>query len=186
MMFYKLTFDDDLTRWQLRIGRKFSDGVLIDLWAYRRCQPVEHRLPVPFEISHPGRSVDYNETAFSAIVVSSRLGQVWKEFASNSLQLITAEIVNSKTGWHIANIQDCVDCLDHTRSLIQYFPSDAADRPGKPRSVIKLVIDPEKARGHHLFHISDWRVVTIVSAELKRAMESTDISGVEYLPICEE
>ena len=182
MSFYKLTFDDDLTRWQLRISRQFPDGTSIDVWAYRKCQDVHHKRPVPFEIARAGLPVDYNETAFSAIVVSAKLGQIWKSFAPNSVQLLSAKIVNSEEEWHIANIRDCVDCLDHARSLIKYCSTDDPDRPGKPRSVMRLVIDPEKAKGHHLFHVSDWKVVTIVSAELKQAMEYAEISGVEYVP----
>jgi hypothetical protein len=184
--FYELFFDDDLTRWQLGIARRFADGTPVDIWAYRRCTFIESPQPVPFEVTRAGKSVDYNDTAFSATVVSERLAEIWKSFTPDSIQLLQAEIARSSGVWYVANILDCVDCIDHARSLIKYCPPDDPDRPSKPRSVMKMVIDCAKAEGHHLFRIAEWKVATIVSAELREVMEEGGVSGVEYWPASEE
>jgi hypothetical protein len=184
--FYELSFDDDLTRWQLGLARRFADGTPVDIWAYRRCTIIESSRPVPLEVTRAGKEVDYNDTAFSATVVSERLAEIWKSFTPGRIQLLPAEIARSSSVWYVANFLDCVDCIDHARSRIKYCPADDPDRPLKPRAVMRMVIDCARAEGHHLFRVVDWKVAVIVSAELREAMEERGFSGVEYEPASEE
>lgn len=151
--FYELHFDDDLTRWQLGLARRFADGTPVDIWAYRRCTIVESSRPVSLEVTHAGKEVDYNDTAFSATVVSERLAEIWKSLTPDRIQLLPAEIARSSRAWYVANLLDCVDCIDHARSRIKYCPADDPDRPLKPRSVMRMVITAARRRGITCFEL---------------------------------
>jgi hypothetical protein len=80
------------------------------------------------------------------------------------------------------NVLPCVDCIDEKASHIQYFPAKHA-KAGKPRSIYPLVLDPSRIGSHHIFHPKDWRVATIVSEDVKNALDEIGATGMEYVPV---
>lgn len=181
MAFYQLVMAND-DRWTLSIQRQFSDGLPVDIWAYNRCERLKDPSPVPFTIRVPGDAVDYNSTAFGCPVVSSRMAQVVDRVASNDVQLIPVTL-DAPGEWEVLNIVTCLDCIDHGRSLIQYFPEDHPEKAGKPRGVKKLIIDPNAVGDHQIFRPCDWMVVEIISESLKKELEASGVSGIEYWPV---
>lgn len=178
--YYKLGMGNG-NRWHLSLLDTFPDGSAVDIWAYR-CKPIENLKPVPFKIQIHGDRVDYNPTAFSAIVVSRRLADAIEAIAPNDIQRIPAAIEGHTGEWEVLNILTCVDCIDHDRSIIQYYPANHPTRPGKPRGVVRLILDPTDIGDKHIFHPKDWPVSVVISDILKAVFESSSISGIEYIP----
>lgn len=167
-------------RWVLSIENTFDDGRPVDVWSYTRCKPVADSAPVPFHISRDGIRVDFNPTAFGATVVSSKMADVVEAICGRDIQRIPANVRGDAGEWEVMNVLATADCIDHAKSLIQYFPADDPEQPNKPRGVVKLVLDPAKAGGHDIFKPVDWRMATIVSETLKSELEKNRIEGIDY------
>lgn len=174
----------DESRWHLQILEKFTDGSAVNIWAYR-CRALSNPKPVPFRIQVEGKRVDFNPTAFSAIVASRRMADAIEAIAPMDIQRIPAIIEGQASDWEVVNILHCVDCIDYERSLIQYYPANHPTKPGKPRGIIRLELDPSRISGVHVFHPEDWQVATIVSDVLKGALESICASGIEYVLVAD-
>lgn len=179
MAFFELVTGD--YQWVLGAEDKFADGRDVDVWAYGRCERVTETQPVPFVIDAAGPKVDFNPTAYTTIVISRKLGDLLRSILPNdAVQFLPAQIEGATGDWEVLNILSCVDCLDRQRSLVEYFPADHPEKAGKPRSVMRLIVDPSKAVPHDLFRVDGWSVVVVASERLKRQMESAGITGVEY------
>lgn len=184
MQYFKLAMANE-ERWTLAIERQFPNGGDVDIWAYSMGQPASDDV-VPFVVDVDGEMVDFNPTAFGSIVVSSEMAEILCRFASAEIQRIPAVVRGADGDWEVLNVVSVVDCIDHERSRIQYFPLDHAEKPGKPRGIMKLVLDSVRPKGHHVFKPMDWLVATIVSADVKTALEDAGITGVEYWPATED
>lgn len=181
--FFRLVVGDNEDAWHLQIAELFTDGSPLDIWAYGRCMRLERPKPVPFTIQVDGQRIDHYHSAFGAIVVSKRLAVQWESIAGADIQRIPAFVEGDSGEWEVINIVSCVDCIDHKRSKITYYTDKHPERPGKPRGVLRLVLDRERIGNHHIFHPKDWEVVTIVSDAVKRAMEVMQATGVDYWPV---
>ena len=170
------------SRWTLSIEEHFIDGSSVDEWAYSKCDFLEGARPVPFKVRVSGEVVDYNPTAFGAVVVSKRMAEIIDNVARSDVQWIPA-IVDGAGSWEVLNILTCMDCIDHQRSEIQYWPDEDPKRSRKPRGIKRLIINASAAQGHHILRPRDWMVVEVVSEELKRMLEASGITGVEYWPL---
>ncbi len=175
----------DVPRWHLEIVESFPDGTPLDIWAYRGCTPVENPKRVPFHVFVEGERVDYTPTAFLATVVSKRLADLWAEIFPHDIQRIPASVDGVNDDWEVINVLTCIECIDHERSRITYYPRNHPEKAGKPRGVLKLVLDPMRIGSCQIFHPVDWEVATVVSENVKQAMEACRITGVEYSPVTE-
>jgi hypothetical protein len=178
--YYSLGMTDE-DRWHLDLDQHFADGSPVDIWAYSRCEVIKHPKPVPFRIQVQGKRVDYNPTAFLVTVVSERMARVLEESAANDVQVIPAIVNGTTDRWNVINIITCVDCIDHHRSLIYYYPRDDHEKPGKPRGVLKLAVDAELIGDPQVLHPKDWVVATIVSEKVKMAVERIGASGIDFM-----
>jgi hypothetical protein len=183
--FYELAVGNDVDAWHLEAKDEFADGSPVDLWAYSRCERVDRPKPVPFAIQYDGVRIDHYETAFCVTVVSRRLAELWQDLASDDIQRIPAEVDGDSGEWEVINIVACVDCIDHTLSRITYYPTNHPEKPGKPRGVLRLALNPDRIGPHNVFHPRDWEVVTIVSNRVRQAMCEMGISGVDYWQVTE-
>jgi hypothetical protein len=111
------------------------------------------------------------------------MADVIERTAPNDLQRIPVVIDGEQGGWEIINVLPCVDCIDRQASLMQYYPADHPAKAGKPRGVIRLVLDPSRIGSHHIFHPKDWRVATIVSEDVRNALDEIGATGMEYVPV---
>lgn len=148
-----------------------------------KCQPVELNAPIELEVINPGKVVDYDNVSFSIDVVSRRMADIIASFADNEIQRLPAVLDGDVENWEVLNILSHVDCIDYDQSEATFYPDNHPEKPGKPRGFTRLVIDIDRARGHHIFRPVDWEVALIVSDELRIAMESTGITGLEFLPV---
>ncbi|MEM8864439.1 MAG: DUF1629 domain-containing protein [Planctomycetota bacterium] len=178
MRYYEMKIANE-NRWNLAIEGEFEDGTPTDIWAYSMGRQAPNR-PVPFSIYTEGEVVDYNPTAFGTIVVSSRMATIIDAYAESEVQRLSAAVDGEPNGWEVINVLSVVDCIDRDFSDITYYPEDHIEKPGKPRGITKLVLEPQKARGHQLFKPKDWLAATIVSSSLKDALEESSITGIEF------
>jgi len=159
---------------------QFADGTPTALWAYYGCEPVPEPKRVPFSIAVVGRPVDFNPTTFGALVLSKLAANLVSRLAEGHIQRIPAEI-DAINDWEVVKVLAMHDCIDHRRSMIQYYPPDHESHPNEPRGVLKLVLDPARIPADsHIFKPRGWLVTTIVSESLKNAFEEHEISGVEF------
>ncbi len=180
IMNYDIVYPDLIPiRWTLEMKEFFQSGKRIDEWAFTRGAFYDSEQPVPFFVVGDGTRVDYNPTAFSPIVISEALSRLIEEIAPNDVQLVDASIDGESGEWKVMNFLSLVDCIDHSRSKIRYCDLDDPYRPGKPRSVDRLVIDEKRAQGHHFFILQDWKVA-IVSETMKDAIRKAGITGMTY------
>jgi hypothetical protein len=177
--YYKINMADE-ERWHLAVMDNFADSSEVDIWAYHRCTLLDRPKPVPFRIQVEGKRVDYNPTAFSATVVSRRMADLIEGVAPWDIQRIPAIVQEDRGEWEVINILACADCIDHDGSLIQYYPENHPTKAGKPRGVVRLILDPARIQGHHIFHPAGWHVATIVSDVLKAKLEELGATGIEY------
>ncbi len=183
--YYQLAIGADEKAWHLDIQDVFADGSPVDIWAYRGCRRLRDPKPVPFAIQVDGDRIDYYDSASCTTVVSRRLAELWERLAGDEIQRIPALVEGDSGEWEVINIVRCIDCIDHTRSKITYYPDNHPKTPGKPRGVLRLVLDADRIGHHHIFHPTDWEVVTVVSELMKRAMEDMGATGIDYWPVTE-
>lgn len=167
-------------RCTVSVGRCFSSGDPVDKWAYTRCEWVADSRTVPLTIRNEGARVDYSPTAFGSLVLSERMAVVLDAVAPSDIQRIPAVVEGDPGPWEVLNVLPCVDCIDHQRSQIQYYPADHAEKANEPRGVFRLVIDPAKTQGRQIFRPEGWQVVVIVSAKVKESLEVAGITGIDY------
>lgn len=128
--------------------------------------------------------MDYNEEGFGTPLVRKRLADAVAPIAGADIQRIPATVEGDVGEWEILNVLACVDCIDHGRSQITYYPDNDPRYPRKPRGVLELIISPAKASGYHMFRVSDWRVAVLVSEQVKDAVEAIGATGVQFTPVC--
>lgn len=181
MNHYQMVMATD-SRWLLSICHHFPDNTPVDKWAYSVCQVVSNPSPVPVKVKSTGDIVDYNQTAFGVLVVSEKMADIVESLAPSEVQCIPV-LFDAPGTWKVLNILNCVDCIDHNRSVIDYSPWDHAEKPRKPNGVRKLVIDPERAGDANMFRPRDWKVAEVVSERMREAFDSVGITGIEYWPV---
>lgn len=173
-----LTSDDG---WVVSPKARFDDGSELDVWAYRRGRRIDDARPIPFEIVQEGVRQDFNVTPFSPTVVSRRMADVLASLAPDDIQRLPARVYGELAGdWEVVNVVTCLDCIDHRRSIITYYPPDHRFHPGEPRGVLRLVVDPAPARDRHVFLPKGWPVAVIASQVVRDGLEEIGATGVRY------
>jgi Immunity protein family (Imm11) len=172
-------------RWQIDIESTLPSGEWWDVWAYSIGNPAQPP-PYPFRISHEGPRSDVNITCFGTFVVSKSVANVVDAVADSEVQLIPVTIGGDTDEWFILNILSVVECIDYQRSQIpSYYPDDFEDasRAGKPRGILRLVIDPERVGDHQIFRVKDWRVAVVVSEKIRAALDQSWAIGLRFEPV---
>lgn len=171
-----ITEDD---RWCLAV---VGDVMPLNIW---ECIYLENPPPMRFFIYQPGEPKDFDHTGWGAIpVVSRRFADALESIAPDDIQRIPAIVEGEPDGeWEVLNVLARPDCMIHEKSKISYCPDDDPERPGKPRGVMNLTIDPERAEGHHVLRPKDWEVALIVSEEAKNLLEIIGVTGIQFWPV---
>jgi len=164
-------------RWHLELS---AEEPPLDIWA---CRPIEPGRPIPLHVFQEGTRVDYERTSFAIPVVSRRFAEALCAVAPMDFQRIPAIVVEEAGEWEILNVLARPDCIDRERSAIQYYPRNHAEKPGRPRGVLQLVLDPTRVGGHSVFRPKDWEVALIVSQAAKSALDAIGATGLEFVPV---
>lgn len=124
--------------------------------------------------------MDYEEAKFAIPIVSRRVADYLSDIAPDDIQRVPAVLPGDPGEWELLNVLTCIDCIDHSRSTIQYYPPDHPSKPGKPRTVIWLVLEESKIRGRHIFRPKGWEVKLIVSETIKDGLQALGATGLEF------
>ena len=139
---------------------------------------------VPIDV--PGRRVGFLFAAFDMPVVSRAVADIVACFGEPDIQRFPVLVDGHVDGYEILNIVSAVDCLDEARCehVMKWTKNDhRPELAGKPRMIIGLRINPERAAGKHILRIANWRIALIVSDALRSAIEAVPDLGVRFLPV---
>jgi hypothetical protein len=106
-----------------------------------------------------------------------------QSFVPTEIQQIPVCVAAEGSGYSIINVVSRIDCIDAKRSEIDWFEEGDAVRPdlaGTPEMVSKLIIDPRRVRGHHIFRPQGWEVTIVISDVVKKALENANVTGVKF------
>jgi len=136
------------------------------------------------EIDYDGVPLDFTFAGVGATVVNAKTADTFRRLSPSDVQLIPTAVENQRDPYFILNAIRLIDCIDHKRSVIQYWPEDDKERPekaGKPRMVVELRLDraaiPE---GVQVFRIQDWTPPLIISETIKDELERHGTTGIKF------
>lgn len=129
-----------------------------------------------------GRPVDFNLGDFDMPVLGADIIDKLTNLVDLRVQRIPVGIAESMSRFDILNVLDVVECIDDVKSVYtRWHENDGRpEKTGQYRMIVDLRIDPERARGHHLFRPKEWDVALIVSDRMKNALEELEVTGLEY------
>ncbi|WP_257454934.1 imm11 family protein [Archangium lipolyticum] len=187
--YFRLT--DDMTssgRWEL--GTPVNDqGQECGSRLFMAGEPahVDGLLRVP--VDHPGEVLDFSlADAGGFPVVTKRVANVLSEMAPGDVQIFPVEVGSQREPYFLVNVVRTVKCIDDEASEeVQYWKLEDGepDRIGEYRVVAGMRIDPSKAGDARVFRPWGWKVVLVVSEEIKEALERTGATGMEFTEVFE-
>jgi hypothetical protein len=185
--YFRLT--DDMTssgRWELGTPIN-AQGQELGSRLFMAGQPVhvDGQLRVP--VDHPGEALDFSlADAGGFPVVSKRVASVLSEMAPGDVELFPVKVGSQPEPYFLVNVVRTVKCIDDEASdEVQYWtPEDGEpERVGEYRVVAGMRIDPSKVGDARVFRTWGWRVVLIVSEDIKDALERTGATGMEFTEV---
>jgi len=133
-----------------------------------------------------GQPVDFRETSFAVPIVSEAFAKIVETFDPNAIQRIPVTVAPNITGFEILNILTKLDCIDYETTLLEKYTNDLhymfPDKIGQIKGIFDLHVRPEIAKSHHIFRLSEYWVITIISEELKDALEEKNFTGMKFYP----
>lgn len=108
-------------------------------------------------------------------IVSRKVAEIVERLAPKSCQFVPCTLVNHDTDSFIMNVLNAYDCLDKTRSEIDY------DEDGEIEMVGAIAVAP-KAYRHPIFRVKGWEPVIVVEEKVKQAFENAGVRGVDFVP----
>lgn len=159
-------------RWFLGELRTAGDEVLLGE-EFSLGSPAYCDEPVRVNVDYDGEALDFTFGPLDAPVLNRRTRRVIEEGAFDSdVQWINANVLGRPDTYYIMNIASMVDCLDHARSEIEYWPNDnetPLTKVGKPLMIIadRFFVDPSRIpEGVHIFRVAEWPMPLVVSYAL--------------------
>ena len=175
-------------------SREFQYGQLVDLGppmpakTWKEGDPVDALPPlkVLLDLKRNGAPLDFTFTNADLPVVTAKVANMLAAIAPRDIQRIPVLVESREEEYEIINVIRLIDCIDVNQSEIQWYAPGNPIRPdfaGTPEMIMKLVIDPARAGGHHIFRINNWKGAIVVSDVIKDAFERSQVSGVRFRQI---
>ncbi|REG27233.1 hypothetical protein ATI61_110240 [Archangium gephyra] len=185
--YFRLT--DDMTlagRWEL--GTPINgQGLELGSWLFMAGTPahVEGQLWIP--VAYPGHALDFSlADAGGFPVVTQPVARVLSELAPGDVQLFPVKVGSLPEPYFLVNVARTVKCIDDEASEeVQYWtPEDGEpERVGEYSAVAGLRIDPSKTGDARVFRTWGWKVVLVVSEDVKEALERTGATGMAFTEV---
>jgi hypothetical protein len=168
-------------------SRFFTYGNAVDLGppmripSFREGIIVEAPPPLQVPVDRPGQELDFTFDPFDMPVVTPKVGELLGAIVGKEIQRIPV-LAGRGEDYEIINVVSRVACIDTAHSVIMWWTKDDGrpDLVGQPRMISKLVLDRDRAEGHHFFRLQDWDVALIASDLVKKAFEEAHVSGVAF------
>jgi hypothetical protein len=146
---------------------------------------VDGQIQVP--VDHPGEALDFSlADAGGFPIVTKRVASVLSEMAPADVQLFPVKVGAQPEPYFLVNVARTVKCIDDEASEeVQYWtPEDGEpERVGEYRVVAGMRIDPSKVGDARVFRAWGWKVVLVVSDEVKKALERTGATGMKFTEV---
>jgi len=187
MKYYRLRDDINFSsRWYL------GDIQHVDNWLYRN-PPVEFMEPGKgsLEVYQDGREMDFTLTERYAVPIVSQdflaalsgleeIDKPYHHVIFNGVDIIDSPVLKT---YCVMVIETQQDCVDESKSDFKKYGINDSVRPdlaGEYSAFFNLVVDPTKTDNKHIFRIKKHLSAIIVSEEVKRRLESADVTGVVF------
>ncbi|MBZ4412092.1 hypothetical protein K8640_28120 [Myxococcus sp. XM-1-1-1] len=172
-------------RWYLSDPVDSEGAEIDDIWQFTEGRPLETQEPLRIPIQRPGEPLDIEFAgAGKAPVVSERVAAVFREQASDDVQLFPICVDGRAEPYFILNAVRTLRCIDEAACReVQHFTADEemfAERAGQYRYVGGLRIDKSKVGGVRVFRLWGWPLPLIVDEEVKEALEANGIFGGKF------
>lgn len=120
------------------------------------------------------------------LVTSKRLNIALDALAPGEVQRIPVSLSDGNVGYEILNATNVVDCIDRENSefMVWKEPDGRQDKTGQYRMFSKLQIDPERARGRHIFRLDGWRIALVVSQDVVELFIQLQVTGASFQLLC--
>jgi hypothetical protein len=172
-------------------------GLLGDCYGWEFVLPPRIPLDSPLrsrsyeaELQVEGVPIDYTTTSATSIpILSNRAMKQIEGMAQFDVFPISIQGWEQKNTHHMVHVWDMVDCFDEERSEFKIIQKDDKVRPdlaGDYTSVTKLIIDPKRTEGKHIFRIARLELRLIVSEEIKRRFEAAGVTGTSFRCVTED
>jgi hypothetical protein len=158
-----------------------------DVWQFTEGRPVhvEGRLRIPIDV--PGTPLDFSTTAVGATpIVHPRVAAVFEQLAPDDVQLLPMEVEGQSEAYSVLVATRLIQCIDDkaSRHVEVWTPEDGRpDRTGEYRNVRGLRIDTSKVGDVKVFRPWGWKLVLIVSEDIKDALERIGATGVKFTEV---
>ncbi|MBD3640342.1 MAG: hypothetical protein HUJ18_05045 [Marinobacter sp.] len=180
--FYRVLADPKaVNRWHLK-APVTACGIEIDPRNFTSGTFYTGETSLDLQLRRLGQPVDFNFCDFDMLVVKREINSNLERNFGDAIQRIPVRIQNFQEEFEILNVLNVVDCIDEVKSeYLKWEPQDGRpEKIGAYRMMTKLVIDPEKAKGHSIFRLDGWKIAVIVSDEIKKYLENRSVSGIVF------
>lgn len=140
--------------------------------------------PYKTALKHNGRPMDYTLAGYASVpVVSFKALRALSGLDGFTGFPVDIEGFAQQDLYNIVHFWDVADCFDEAQSNFEVIPEGDPIRPdlaGNYRSVTKLVIDPDRTEGKHIFRLTRLEGRVIVSEEVRRRFEDAGVTGTMF------
>jgi hypothetical protein len=158
-----------------------TGGRVLPLYPFGE-QRATARLPLRVPVDRTGRPTDFGLAGVGAPVVSDRLGKVFLDHASGDVELLPTTIGDQAEASHaVLNVVRAVDCIDWTRSTVDWGPGGVPGR--RPYYVSRLVVRENVVFGLSCFRTAGWQSNFIVSAALVQGIRELGAPEIQLEPV---
>jgi hypothetical protein len=180
--YFRLSFDPE--RWPRWFpGEPRSEqGEEVDARTFTSCSRYTRgALVLPTDAAGPRSPITFGP--FDLPVVDVSVGEKFFRLAGDDVQLVSAAVEDGNV--YILNALRSVECIDETRTMGETWSPEAGrpDKIGEYRTVLRLFIDPVRARGAHVFRPTGWHVALIVSSEMAARLDDRELGGTRLEPV---
>ncbi|MGY2375552.1 imm11 family protein [Pseudomonas sp. SDO524_S393] len=178
-------------RQQIGIPGKWVLGNVrhVDNWHFRN-PPVNFMEPGRYtlDVLSDGLEMDYSLAGYASVPVLSAkavaalagLPEVDEPYYHVVLEPVTIEGKAVGQDYCVMVIETQLDCVHESRSACEKFIENDPVRPdlaGEYRGFFKMVVDPTRIQGQHIFRVKKFLGAIIVSEEVKRRFERAGVTG---------
>lgn len=163
----------DESRWMGVI----DENKVRDIWSYLAGgRPSEDVVDV-VKIQD-GKILDFSNMPLAGHLVSRKFMRFVLRFGSDLARF--TPVRSTVSGLYVMQPMHVLDAIDLARSDVEFFPDDHRYRPGKIRSIRRLVLDMRGRSTLALFALSRWKSAIFCSSTFRDACIDVDISGVNF------
>ncbi|HZI16887.1 MAG TPA: DUF1629 domain-containing protein [Myxococcus sp.] len=184
--FFRL-FDDVYVprRWHLTGPFDAQGQEPDDVWQFTGGHPVKELGPLWMRYDVRGRPLDYSHGGLNIPIVHARVAEVFTALSPQDVQLLPVQVEKREEPYFILVVTQLIHCIDESASRIdRWTPADGIpEKVGQYASVSNLHLDRSRVGDAHVFRPKDWRVLLIISEEIKEALERIRATGVKFTEV---